>query len=963
MSSSSGVSETPHHKVPPGGVGSWLDRNSMWVILTGIVATLLLVIPMLMIESRGDASQDPGGTVSGLQQQIDDTFTSPVHVMTVIAEARDGDILTAAPLRELLLNQVRLAAADERGELAPSDLPEQSYLYSYFDTDLNRTIDGITSLADAVDEVLASDPLLGTTLADATDEQVKVAVHRILSSPAGGGLRDGLSTQAQSERRVVNGEEIDWWTSPAVVFNVLADNARLGGGSQSIDLAVDPATANKEQFNRNVQEIIRGDEETYRAWGIAIDVGLESEEQGQVAGAFITFTVIAAVAVVGIALRSYWAVALTGLGLGALMIWLQGISALVGLKGGLINDLIVPIAMVSLGVDFAVHAVRRYQEERSIGYPPRRALAVGMTGVFGALALALASDSIAFLSNAAAGIEAVVHFGLAAAIAVTSAFIVLGVVVPVALSRIEALEPRRGRRSAIGRAGRIAGGLLAATTAGAAVILIVAVEPLIGVIVLMAGAALSLGVPVLVTWLRGRNRPEQWTSDIAADPPYERSDQGGSIIEGVASLAAYRWAVLVASLTVTAVAVYFALQLEATFDARDFFSADSDFVVSLDKLDEHVGAQGGEPATVLVEGDLSDPAALSAIAAVMARMENNQHLSRSTSGEINTSELTVLDLVEQITGSEYARGRVEATTGVTLTDNDGDGIPDTSEQLKAVLRLAVTEGIPLDENTTVYTPDRVKTMLSHDPALPPGSDVTIFSVFLPGTREQSIVAAAYDSLSANLEPLAATPSVSNYGLTGSPFSRQAQLDATTESLQTSIPIAAAAAFLLLLIAMRSVKYAFVTIVPIGLVVAWLYAIMHLSGFALNFVTATIGAVSIGVGIDYSIHMTERFREELRRAPDRMAALRQASRGTGTALIASALSSIIGFAIMGLAPMPLFATYGVLTAIMIFLALAASLLVLPSLLLIVTRDPKTADAPDHAPVSADITGVTASDTAV
>ena len=57
--------------------------------------------------------------------------------------------------------------------------------------------------------------------------------------------------------------------------------------------------------------------------------------------------------------------------------------------------------------------------------------------------------------------------------------------------------------------------------------------------------------------------------------------------------------------------------------------------------------------------------------------------------------------------------------------------------------------------------------------------------------------------------------------------------------------------------MRSVRFAVVTIVPIGLVVAWLYALMYLAGFALNWVTATIAAVSIGIGIDYSIHMTQR----------------------------------------------------------------------------------------------------------
>jgi predicted RND superfamily exporter protein len=98
-----------------------------------------------------------------------------------------------------------------------------------------------------------------------------------------------------------------------------------------------------------------------------------------------------------------------------------------------------------------------------------------------------------------------------------------------------------------------------------------------------------------------------------------------------------------------------------------------------------------------------------------------------------------------------------------------------------------------------------------------------------------------------------------------------------------------------------------------------------------------------VGIDYSIHMTERFREELRRTGDRATALARAAAGTGTALLGSAGSSIVGFAIMGFAPMPMFSTYGILTALMVFLALAASLLVLPSLLILATRAERSPDA--------------------
>ena len=112
--------------------------------------------------------------------------------------------------------------------------------------------------------------------------------------------------------------------------------------------------------------------------------------------------------------------------------------------------------------------------------------------------------------------------------------------------------------------------------------------------------------------------------------------------------------------------------------------------------------------------------------------------------------------------------------------------------------------------------------------------------------------------------------------------------------------------------------------------------MHVFGFELNFVTATIGAVSIGVGIDYSIHMTERFREEMNRSFFPLEAARKAARGTGMALVASAGSSIGGFAVMGFAPMPLFSSYGILTATMIALALTASILVLPALLTLVTH---------------------------
>ena len=278
---------------------------------------------------------------------------------------------------------------------------------------LERPVVGIYTLADEVHEVMASDPL-SPTLENATDDDVKLALHRILSDPRTKRLREDLSIKATNEPRQVAGQEIAYWRSPALFTFVVADNEKLGGGSLRIGTGGDDVTKQKEQFNRQVQKTLRGDQENYRLWGIAIDVNLEVEDEAELAGPFIMFTAIGVLIVVGVALRSYWAVALTGAGLGILMIWLKGISNLIGLKSGLVVDLIVPIAMISLGVDFAIHSLRRYREEKERGSPPRLALRLGFAGVLGALALAMLSDGIAFGSNVTSGIETVTGFGIAA---------------------------------------------------------------------------------------------------------------------------------------------------------------------------------------------------------------------------------------------------------------------------------------------------------------------------------------------------------------------------------------------------------------------------------------------------------------------------------------------------------------------------------------------------------------------
>ncbi len=918
-------------------VGDFLERHSGRVILTAVALTLLLVIPLLTMGSDEQASSDPAGEVFDLRDDINDRFAPTVHGASYIVESRTGDILTQASLWELYQNEQRLREDDQRGALAPEGLPTQPYLHEAFDVEANQPFLGVYSLADAVQDVLVRDPRFGTALETATDEQVKLAVHQLFSSPDTSKLRGYLAVNARREKRDVGGREIDYWISPALWLNVLADNDKLGGGALEIGVGGGETVQDKEEFNRNVQQVLRGDEHNYRLWGIAIDVNLESADEGQTAGMFIMFTVIAVVLIAGVSLRSYWAVALTGAGLGSLMIWLKGISNLVGLKGGLVIDLIVPIAMISLGVDFALHALRRYQEEKGRGYAPGMALRVGFAGVLGALGLAMVSGSIAFLSNTSSGIEAVIYFGIAAGIAVASSFVILGIVLPLVMIRIDHLRnPTSTSPSRTARLMTLLNSVGVAVLTGTGVILLVAVSAVLGVAVLLATAVGYLVVPLLIMyWRQPRRKPiSAFAQPEASTPP--RGAPDGWFVTLVAGIANYPFVVLLAVAGITVAAALFAARLEATFDVKDFFDNKSDFVVSLDKMDEHLGETGGEPGIAYIKGDLSDPRALAAVDQFILDLADNPYIARGADGEVQIWSITVVTLLRRITGNEYTLGRVAAVTGVQVTDSDGDGLPDSQVQIKAAYAYMLTEGVPLDENTLAYTPGQVREVLFRDPD-GRQDDVTILTVGIPGTREQQNIVAARDSLTDSLEVLKGSPAITHVGLTGSPFTRLAQLDATTKTLQKSLPIAAAAVLVLLLIAMRSLRYAVVTIIPIGLVVTWLYGLMYLTGFPLNFVTATIGAVSLGVGIDYSIHMTERFREEMRRASSKVQALRQAANGTGVALLASAASSIVGFAIMGFAPMPMFSAYGILTALMIFLAMSASLVVLPSLLLLVTPE--------------------------
>jgi len=139
--------------------------------------------------------------------------------------------------------------------------------------------------------------------------------------------------------------------------------------------------------------------------------------------------------------------------------------------------------------------------------------------------------------------------------------------------------------------------------------------------------------------------------------------------------------------------------------------------------------------------------------------------------------------------------------------------------------------------------------------------------------------------------------------------------------------------------------AVITTTPIFIVIIWLYGLIEIAGYGLNMVTVAIAAMSLGVGIDYVIHVVERFREEQENGHDTITSIGIVGGASGLALFGSALSDIGGFLVITQSSMGFFSTFGLFCAIMIGLSLVASMILTPSLIGIIFNDKKSNINPD------------------
>ena len=100
---------------------------------------------------------------------------------------------------------------------------------------------------------------------------------------------------------------------------------------------------------------------------------------------------------------------------------------------------------------------------------------------------------------------------------------------------------------------------------------------------------------------------------------------------------------------------------------------------------------------------------------------------------------------------------------------------------------------------------------------------------------------------------------------------------------------------------------------------------------LGVATSMFAGMTLGIGVDFAIHLLERYRLARRRGLDQAEAVTDAVTITGPAVFIDALAVALGFGILTLSQVPANARLGALVVLSIAGCLAATLLLLPALL--------------------------------
>lgn len=606
-----------------------------------------------------------------------------------------------------------------------------------------------------------------------------------------------------------------------------------------------------------------------------------SEASGRSMGILFLLALVMVIVVLVFVFRDAFEIAINVIALFMAVIWVFGAGGMLGFDNNP-SLTTVPVLVIALGIDYGIHLTLRYREEVRKGKKVREAVSAAEASVGFAILLATVTTLVGFLSSVTASSPGIRVFGILNAVGILSAFVIMMTFVPAA----RVLRDRRKER---------------------------------------------LGRP-LVKERGSGNGIWGWAGDrarrLGIDAPHLVKPEGSiSLIRVLSSgsyLAMRPYLVLPVVLLMTGVGIYGGIQLEAQFDFRDFLPSDLEITSAVRSVVDDFDFSS-EEAYILIEGDVSDPAVLYALVAVKERaVQGKDVVSAQQFGSVLELGRSLSDPSSPSYDPDFSE-----TWHLNL-DRDFDSVLDddiTRGNVSAVYDLMLDTYPDRASRLIIKEEEGYNGMVMRIPVNSRGGSRS------EQVRDQVIFAAG------PLKELEGGP-LKSVTPTGAPLVQQAVLESIAGGQIRSVGVTFIVSLIILtlifLITRRSLFLGMMTLLPLVMVIAWTTGGMHYFGIPLNVVTVTISAITVGLGIDYGIHITQRFLEDIDRISDPVCALSAAVSHTGSALFGSMMTTVIGFAILSFAIIPPLAQFGQVTAISVLFAFLASVFVLPTLLILWLR---------------------------
>jgi uncharacterized protein len=226
-------------------------------------------------------------------------------------------------------------------------------------------------------------------------------------------------------------------------------------------------------------------------------------------------------------------------------------------------------------------------------------------------------------------------------------------------------------------------------------------------------------------------------------------------------------------------------------------------------------------------------------------------------------------------------------------------------------------------------PETVKAAL-FDPYLSEDGDQVRFSIRIyesaPDLRRDALLREIHDHIAREM----------GYGdehvhLSGMMVLYNNMLQGLFRSQILTLGVVFGAIMLMFLVLFRSLRLSALGILPNLLSAALVLGLMGWANIPLDLMTVTIAAITIGIGVDNTIHYIHRYREELPLDNDPWAAVARCHGSIGRALYYTMITIVLGFSVLALSAFIPTIYFGLLTGLAMTAALLANLTLLPVLL--------------------------------